>query len=158
METLIDDVLTLARAGETVGELEVVDLVGMISGCWQNVDTKSAEVLAETDTDLRADTSRLSELFENLFRNAVEQGGDDVTVTIGELDHGFYIEDDGPGIPEADREKVFEAGYSSREEGTGFGLSIVKEIVEAHDWEIQLIEGTEGGARFEINGIDVVNN
>lgn len=101
-----------------------------------------------------ADRSRLRQLLENLFRNAVEHGGDDVTVTVGELDHGFYVEDDGPGIPEEDREEVFETGYSTSDEGTGLGLCIVKEIIEAHDWEIRVIEGTDGGVRFEITGVE----
>ena len=75
---------------------------------------------------------------------------------IGELDdkEGFYVEDDGPGIAADDRKQVFEAGYSSTREGTGFGLSIVKEIVEAHGWEIRVTEGTNGGARFEITGVE----
>jgi signal transduction histidine kinase len=78
-----------------------------------------------------------------------------VTVTVGDLDRGFYIEDDGPGIPETDREKVFEAGHTTSADGTGFGLSIVKEIVEAHDWEIRITDGTDGGARFEVTGVEI---
>jgi signal transduction histidine kinase len=51
---------------------------------------------------------------------------------------------------------VFEQGYSTADDGTGFGLSIVREIVEAHGWEITVTEGANGGARFEIAGVDVV--
>nr|WP_079991684.1 ATP-binding protein [Halobaculum gomorrense] len=73
---------------------------------------------------------------------------------VGVLDDGFYIEDDGPGIPENKREDVFDAGYSTAEDGAGFGLSIVKHVAEAHGWEIQVTDGSEGGARFEITGIE----
>ncbi len=50
---------------------------------------------------------------------------------------------------------MFSAGYSTDEEGTGFGLSIVERVVEAHGWEINLTESAEGGARFEITGIEL---
>jgi PAS domain S-box-containing protein len=156
METLIDDVLTLARAGDSVGEMKAVELAELGCRCWDNVETESARLSADSDAVIRADESRLQQLVENLFRNAIEHGDEDVRVSVGEIDGGFYVEDDGPGIPEAERDQVFEAGYSSREAGTGFGLSIVKEIVEAHDWAIRVTEGTEGGARFEITGVEFV--
>jgi len=79
-----------------------------------------------------------------------------VTVTVGELPNGFYIEDTGPGIPEEAREDVFVAGYSTNEKGTGFGLSIAKRVAEAHGWEISVTEGSEGGARFEISDVEFV--
>jgi signal transduction histidine kinase len=78
-----------------------------------------------------------------------------VTVTVGSLPRGFYVEDDGPGIPPDDRESVFEAGYTTEREGTGFGLSIVQTIAEAHGWDIMVTEGSEGGARFEVTGVTV---
>jgi signal transduction histidine kinase len=92
---------------------------------------------------------------ENLFRNAIEHGGEDVTIRVGGLSDGFYVEDDGPGVPEDARDEVFEVGYSTSPDGTGFGLNIVKEIAEAHNWEITLTEGTTGGARFEITNVEL---
>ena len=85
--------------------------------------------------------------------DSVEHGGDDVTVTVGTVDDGFYVEDDGTGIPEAERDEVFGAGYSTSESGTGFGLSIVEQVVEAHGWEVRVTDGAEGGARFEVTGV-----
>lgn len=75
-----------------------------------------------------------------------------MTIRVGPLDDvaGFYVADDGRGIPEDDRETVLEHGYSTAEEGTGLGLSIVTRIVDAHGWEIDVTESTSGGARFEI--------
>jgi signal transduction histidine kinase len=78
-----------------------------------------------------------------------------VTVTIGELDDGVYVADDGPGIPPEEREDVFEAGYSTSGSGTGFGLSIVEQVAEAHDWTVRVTESASGGARFEIVGMSV---
>ena len=157
MDALIDDLLTLAREGEAVTEVEPVDLTTMIESCWANVETAEATLVAGTDRTVRADRSRLKQLFENLIRNAVEHGGESVTVTVGDLPYGFYIEDDGAGIPEADRDEIFEAGHTTSESGTGFGLSIVEEIAEAHDWEIRITTGSEGGARFEITGVEIVD-
>jgi len=76
-----------------------------------------------------------------------------VAVTVGDLDDGFYVEDDGPGIAPADRDRVFESGYSTHETGTGFGLSIVKSIAEAHGWTVAVRRSDSGGARFEITGV-----
>ncbi|NHN58677.1 MULTISPECIES: HAMP domain-containing sensor histidine kinase [Halorussus] len=85
-------------------------------------------------------------------QDAAEYGGG--TVVVGAFDAGFFVADDGPGIPPEDRERVFEGGYSTRPDGTGFGLPIVRRIAEAHDWEIRVTESAEGGARFEFAGVD----
>nr|WP_248897169.1 ATP-binding protein [Haloplanus sp. XH21] len=154
MRTLIENLLTLAREGDAAIDRHPVDLASVIEACWGNVDTADATLTVDVDRTVFADESRLKQLFENLIRNAVEHGGDDVTVTVGDLDGGFYVADDGPGIPEDERSHVFDAGYSTRESGRGFGLSIVKQIVEAHGWEISVTESADGGARFEITGVD----
>ncbi len=149
MEALIDDLLTLARAGETVGETESIDLSVLLQECWDIVEAESAELVVDTDRTVSADRSRLRQLFENLLRNAVEHAGPDVTITVGDTENGFYVADDGPGIPEAERERVFEAGFSTETDGTGFGLQIVRQVVEAHGWTIGLVASETGGARFE---------
>jgi signal transduction histidine kinase len=72
-----------------------------------------------------------------------------VSTTVGTFEEGFYVADDGPGIPAPDREAIFEQGYSTDSEGTGIGLSIVRRIVEAHGWRIEVTDSDAGGARFE---------
>jgi len=79
----------------------------------------------------------------------VRSGGADVTVTVGRTADGFYVEDDGPGIPESERDRVFEGGYTTADDGTGFGLNIVRTVAEAHGWTVAVTEGAAGGARFE---------
>jgi len=155
MEALVDDLLTLARQGETVDDLEPVALASLAADCWETVDTAEADLVVATDRTVMADESRLTQLLENLVRNAVEHGGEAVTITVGELPgDGIYVEDDGPGIPEADRGQVFDRGYSTRTDGTGFGLVIVEDIAEAHGWEVTVGESDDGGARFEITGVE----
>jgi len=158
MELLIDDLLVLAREGQEIDEPEPVSLATLVERCWEMVDQQQATLVVDTDRTIRADPDRLQQLFENLFRNAVEHGGSDVTIRIGALDNGFYVEDDGPGIPADKREEVFESGYTTNRNGTGFGLNIVSEIVAAHGWTVTITDGTDGGARFEITGVDTADN
>lgn len=160
MEALIDGLLTLAREGDAATEMTTVQLSSLIEACWEHVETSDATLTIDIDRAIRADESRLKQLIENMIRNAVDHGGDEVTITVGELDSGagIYIADTGLGINPAKREQIFETGYSMEPEGTGFGLSIVKAIVEAHGWEIQVTESTTGGARFEITGVEFVDD
>lgn len=157
METLIEDLLTLARDGNRVNEPETVDLADTIERCWLTVETGDATLVTETERAIRADPSRLRQLLENLIRNAIEHGGSDRTIRIGDLESGFYVSDDGPGIPEDEHENVFDTGHSTMQDGTGLGLSIVREIAKAHGWDIVVTDSREGGARFEITGVEFVD-
>ncbi|RXK50482.1 PAS domain S-box protein [Halorientalis pallida] len=165
MEAIVEDTLALARQGDTIGETEPISLTNLVGKCWAGVDTDDATIEIVDETTIQGDPDRLRHVFENLFRNAVEHGstgnwtssddavehgGSDVTVRVGSHgEQGIYVEDDGVGIPADEREDVFEPGYSSASGGTGFGLPIVKRIVEAHGWELSLTDGTDGGVRFE---------
>ncbi|MBX0325172.1 PAS domain S-box protein [Halomicroarcula sp. F13] len=163
MERLINDVLWLSREGRDIGSLDAVQLSDVVDSAWTLVaDGADKPELRYKDgpqslPTFEADSDRLRQLLENLFRNTIEHGGDDVTVTVGVLDDGFYIEDNGPGIPESRRDDVFTPGYSTSEAGTGFGLSIVKQVVEGHGWVVRVTDGSNGGARFEITGIHPIN-
>ncbi|TYT61757.1 ATP-binding protein [Natrialba swarupiae] len=154
METLVDELLSLSRAGRTIDQREPVPLTEVAVRSWQLVDTESATLeLPEDRLTIAADRSRLCQLLENLFRNAVEHGGDSPAVSVGPLESrdGFYVADDGPGIPPGDREAIFERGYTTRTDGSGLGLLIVARIAEAHDWSIIVTESESGGARFEFD-------
>ena len=162
MDALIDDLLVLSQQGEVIGERDWVPLAAVADGCWKSVETDGAALVNDAEVEINADESRLRQLLENLMRNAVEHGGggptsggDVLTVRIGAVEDGFYVEDDGAGIPENDRERVFEAGTTTSDRGTGFGLSIAKRIADAHGWHIDVVEGQRGGARFELTGVEL---
>ncbi|WEL17493.1 Signal transduction histidine kinase [Halorhabdus sp. SVX81] len=150
MDALIDDVLTLAQGGQTVTETGAVELSTIAAESWETVKTEGATLRTEGNVTLQAERSRLRQLLENLFRNSIDHVGEDVTITVGDVENGFFVADDGPGIPEEERVDVFESGFTTAEDGTGFGLAIVREIVQAHDWTITVTESESGGARFEI--------
>ncbi|SNR32800.1 PAS domain S-box protein [Halorubrum vacuolatum] len=164
MDDLIDDLLLLSRQGEVIGEPEWVSLSSVASASWDGVKTDGATLEIDADLELRADKGRLRQAIENLIRNSVEHGmngrpRDDrnderIHIRIGTLPDGFFIEDDGVGIPEAERDRVFEHGMTASTDGTGFGLSIVGRIVDAHGWTIDLLDGDDGGVRFEVTGVE----
>ncbi|WP_436932313.1 PAS domain S-box protein [Halosimplex halobium] len=156
-QALVEDLLALARSGKAIGTTEPVTLSELAGECWQTTPSADATLAVETDQTISTDRSRLQQMFENLFRNAVNHGGGEVTVTVGEIADGVYVADDGAGIPDEERDDIFEAGYSTADDGTGFGLAIVKEIVEAHGWEIRVTDSESGGARFEITGVEVTD-
>jgi PAS domain S-box-containing protein len=158
MADLIDKLLTLARQGQTVGEFEACDLDLVAVQAWSTVQTSEATLTTDDGLGrILADEQRLIELLENLFRNAIDHCGDDVEVHVGRLERGFYVVDDGPGIPVAARDRVLESGYTTATDGTGLGLSIVQSIVEAHGWDLSLSEGGQG-TRFDITGVRTVED
>jgi signal transduction histidine kinase len=155
MDRMTDDLLTLARSSGPIEDAESADLQRLTRNAWETIQTGDATLVCDSDGIIECEPSLVRNLLENLVRNAVEHNDTPVTVRVGMLDDrddgpgGFYVADDGRGIPESDRETVLEHGFSS-DGGTGLGLSIVRDITDAHGWEIAVTEGRDGGARFEI--------
>lgn len=187
MEQLIDDLVNLARHGETESEPAPVHLPTLAQECARTTGIADVDLSVRTDATVMADESQLRHLFENLFGNSVEHGStanrpeaddavthgstsnpdrsDDadsndagVALTVGSLDDGFYVADDGTGIPETERDRVFRVGYSTSDDGTGFGLNIVKQVAEAHGWDVRVTESADGGARFELTGVEFADS
>jgi PAS domain S-box-containing protein len=154
MESIVERTLALAREGETVGDPERVDLAEVVADSWSTVDTADATLSVETEREVLADPDRLRNLFENLMRNAVDHAGSDVSIRVADLSDGFFVEDDGPGIDSAVADSLFEPGESGTAGNTGFGLAIVQEIATAHGWTVAATTGEDGGARFEVRGVD----
>lgn len=160
MEELLEDLLAARDVGFAVGDTEPVTLSTCAESAWRNVEAGDAALVVESDLDLLADRNRLAQLLENLFRNCVEHGAPvdarDVTVTVGAVDdrEGFFVEDDGRGLPPSDRERLFDEGFSTAADGTGLGLAIVGDIVEGHGWTVTAADGDSGGARFEFAGVE----
>lgn len=154
----IDEMLEFARLGNVITDPEPVPVSEAAAAAWEAVDTGDATLTVVGSVELRGDGERIERLLENLFRNAVEHadGDGEVSVRLGPLDGrpGFFVADDGPGIPEDEREAVFESGHTTSEDGSGFGLAIVREIASAHGWTVRVTDSEAGGARFEFDGAD----
>ncbi|ELY65188.1 receiver/sensor box histidine kinase [Natrinema versiforme] len=155
MEDLIQDLLTLSRQGKTVDECRSVPLQPTVDRAWSTIEASEARLRIDGDLGtISCDQKRLRQLLENLFRNSIEHAGPDATVTVRRTSVGFVVEDDGPGIPPEERQTVFEMGYTTNDDGTGFGLNIVRSIADAHGWDVSVGESPEGGARFEFAGVE----
>jgi PAS domain S-box-containing protein len=161
MADIVDDARTLANGEREVTDAEPIDLDDAVEDVWASIAddrTGARLVVAEELGSVVADPKRLCRLFENLFDNAIRHGGDDVTVTVSPLDDGVAVADDGPGIQEGAADRVFEYGYTTTSEGTGFGLNIVAAAADAHGWEVAVGEADGGGARFEVTGMERVES
>jgi PAS domain S-box-containing protein len=153
MDALVGDVLDLAKHGKRLGDTVPVDLGGVARDAWEVVETGEAALDVGDLPEADGDPDRLGALFTNLFGNAVEHG-DASLVRVGPLDAGgFYVEDDGVGLGDVDRDRLFEYGYTESESGTGFGLNIVESVADVHGWDVVATDGETSGARFEFREV-----
>jgi len=169
VETAASYLLTLAECTEPALDLCPVELPSMVHQVWAEIETGEATLRIDTGRSIEADRTQLERLLRILLHNAVEHGSATasrdgpgaseppgaVTVTVGETEDGFYVADDGPGIPAGDREKVFEPGYSTVEDGNGLGLSVAQQVANVHGWNLRVTDSDDGGARFEVSGVDL---
>jgi signal transduction histidine kinase len=133
---------------------EFVDVAGS-----PHEPTSDAELDIDISASVTGNASRLTSMVENLCHNAIEHNVGHVTVTVGRLDDGsgFYVADDGAGLSDEERSRIFETGYTSKDDGTGLGLVIVEEVVTDHGWQITVTESADGGAKFEIRDVEFVD-
>ncbi len=153
MERMIGAYLAFAR-GEGVEQVEPVDLAALLESVAARARRSGADVATnlppELTLPLRADATRraITNLIDNARRYArhvvvaaAPQGTSSVLVT---------VDDDGPGIPPAQRETVFRPFETGASDGTGLGLTIARDIVRAHGGDIVLEDSPLGGLRARI--------
>ncbi|MGB9952035.1 two-component system sensor histidine kinase NtrB [Haloarcula marismortui] len=159
MARLVDDLLSVARQGNAVTDPETTNVKDVVDTAWEGAGgtAERATLYYDHVGSVSADADRLIELFENLFQNSIRHSDGTVIVRVGPLDHGFYVEDDGPGIPADIKDDVFDHGFTTAEDGSGYGLSIVRTIAGAHGWDILVTDSDTGGARFEITGVEFLD-
>jgi signal transduction histidine kinase len=160
LQRLVDDLLLLARgdAGALPTRRDVVDLDDVVTAPIARARTAGATVDASAvrPVQVRGDRAQLERAAANLVENAVRHARGRVTVTVAERPAGtaeLVVADDGPGIPAADRERVFErfarldAARSTADGGAGLGLAIARDIAERHGGGLTL-GPSDAGARF----------
>jgi len=159
-----DGVVTMARMGKRIERFDRIDVESLVRSCWGELEASEATLVVEDLPHVVGQYNHIFELFERLFENAVEHGsagdaadgssGDGaVTITVGATETGLFVADDGPGIPEDEREQALEAGYSTEQARPGLGLSIARAIAEAHGWQLSLGESDAGGLRIDLDGV-----
>lgn len=150
IDELVDEVIVLARTGVLIEDTEQVDVGSCAASAWADTHPDTASLKIESPGTVTGSERALRHIFENLFENAIHHAGPDVTVRVGSTAHGFFVEDDGPGIPSDLRTRVLNRGFSRERGSSGLGLHIVDRLVSEHGWDIEVTESTGGGARFEI--------
>lgn len=163
----LTDLNTLEQQGKPVEDFEWIEVADVAETTWDRTQTGTATLEITANRSVRANRSRLVEAFRNVYENSVVHGASDdgkradtaasddggVTVTVGDLEDGFYIEDNGTGIDGDGYGGLFEAGVSTAASATGLGLAIVAEIAAAHRWDVSAAESPEGGVRVSFTGV-----
>lgn len=156
IERLVDGLSLLSREHLQTESMEVVDFNDLVDEAWSSVRSREATIEVVESASIIATASLACQVLSNLFSNAVEHAGPSVCIRVGMFEDGFFVEDDGPGIPLEHRSDVFEWRFSSEPSHSGLGLAIVDQIVDAHGWDIEITDSDLGGARFDITGVERV--
>lgn len=160
LSNLAEQLLDLQRLGKQPGKFVPLDLVALAqevtadvapmavdSGYELALDAPESEVL------VMGDRLSLSRVLTNLLQNAIAHGGGRGLITVGVKAEGILeVSDQGPGIPVAERQRVFEPFHRLRPSstGTGLGLHLVQEIIALHGGRVELTESPSGGAWFRV--------
>lgn len=161
MTVLVQDLLTLARADDeqALARRVDVDLDDVVGDAVTRARPTAGDVIVRTDLTpvrLQGDPELLRSAARNLVVNAIRHARSQVVVRV-DLDGSnarLVVADDGPGVPAADRERIFERfvrldEHRSRDAGgTGLGLAIVREVTAAHGGRVWIEDAPEGGAQF----------
>jgi signal transduction histidine kinase len=149
IDAIVDDLVVLTDAERRTLDTEPLELADLAHLAWHVVDDDALSLVVESSKTIEGDRTKSLRLFENLFQNVVEHADGAETVRVGTGPDGFYVEDDGSGIDADDEDEILEGGYSSKSDGTGLGLAVVRTVAEVHGWTVRITPRTGGGTRFE---------
>jgi two-component system, OmpR family, sensor histidine kinase TctE len=150
LANLAEQLLDLQRL-DAVRNDENIDLVALVRRVAADLaplliaSDRTIEVMVDSARPIRGDMGAIERVVTNLVQNAIEHGGRHVTIRV--LGTGFEVEDDGPGIPPEERERVFEPFHRlrPRSTGTGLGLNLVQQVVERHGGHVSILGAPGGG-------------
>jgi len=152
--SIVDTVVELASEGRNAQQRQPLWLSTLSREVWDTLDSGRASLRIDEDHRIVADPESVSLFLQILLKNALEHAGPTVTVTVGTTEEGFFLEDDGPGFAVDPPDRVLDAGFTTVDENTGFGLYVASSIAQDHGWTISLSESADGGARFEIRNVE----
>ncbi len=159
LDNLVKKLLDLSRSAKlNFSQISLTELVGQrLSLINEKAAAQNVRLEFESENkiaELVADRERLAQIFDNLFRNALEAmpRGGELKISL-EKKSGVYlvrISDTGAGFSDAERERLFEPFYTTKDGGTGLGLAISREITQAHGGKIYSLDEAANGATFVV--------
>jgi len=169
LDMILDEVERLERLVANVGDFTkeyrlvkrsadinsvIKDVLKIMSGAYSPEKYHFREFLSPEAAEIDCDPDKLKQVFVNIISNGLEAMSDGGTITVSteNLANGIEvrIKDQGVGIPDKDLHHIFEPFYTTRERGSGLGLSISYKIVEAHEGDISAISTLGEGTTFII--------
>lgn len=159
--TLVDDLLLLAKGRQPGAVVEDIAFDELVADEIEVLRLRDPDVTVTADlapVAIRTDRVRMTRVVQNLLENAARHGAGiiDVALTVDVGEAELRIDDNGEGVPAADRERVFDRfvrldeSRSRSTGGPGLGLAIVKEIVEDNQGMVTVEDAPTGGARFTV--------
>ena len=160
LNDLVEELMTYLRlekrdARTQIKRMDIAQVLQEMRELAADLNPDVTVVVDCPDLEVFADSHNLRRALSNLVGNAIRHAKSRILIECQNKDGGFAIgvEDDGPGIPESEREKIFEPFYRldssrGRQGGAGLGLAIVSRIMQRHNGTVTLVEGTQKGARF----------
>ena len=168
IEGMIDSTERLLETEDTIEDRTEINIKEIAEDSWSIISTPNAKLEIPNDFTIYGDQDQVKTILENLFKNAVEHGGEGITIYVREKqpiqtstradpdgNRKLIIEDDGVGIPDSVKKDLFKEGTTTKhnEDISGYGLSIVKTAVNAHGWNIHVKDSLKGGAKFIIESV-----
>lgn len=150
VESLLTDLSRIGSIACPVSETHPLSLADVATEVWTAESYGDATLEVATDASVDGESDRLRMLLRELFDNAVTHSEKPVTVTVGDTDSGFYVADDGPGIPDSERDRVFDLGFGTTRDGEGYGLFLVDTAARAHGWTVSVGDSDAGGTRIDV--------
>jgi two-component system sensor histidine kinase FlrB len=159
LEALVRDMLLFAHRGAfEVEELTLDDLLGAVRDQLSaRLEARGVGLVIAQEAGaavLRGSRQALAAALVNLVDNACEAGADRVELGCSRWAPGriaLEVADNGPGVPDQARGRLFEPFFTTRSGGTGLGLAVVRAVAEAHRGNVELLSGVERGARFRLD-------
>ena len=167
LDQLVENILLstrLEQSNQVVYEEDIAYSEFVTNLCDKMVNQSATEHILERDIEpdlvIKGEKMSLESMLVNLYENALKYGGAGVKIHIDLKKVGdqvvLTVSDNGPGIPESEKKKIFDKFYRIGNEetrsakGTGIGLYMVKKVVESHRGTVRVLDAQPNGSSFEI--------
>ncbi|MFX1578423.1 MAG: PAS domain S-box protein [Promethearchaeota archaeon] len=154
---MVDHSVVLADSGLIIEETTNVDLSPLVKEVADSIIPESVSYSQDELPIVSADQRKVAQIFRNLFDNAIQHGQPSMIEVTSERTDGAYLVkviNDGKTIPAVERSKIFLRGFTTSKNGRGYGLAIVRRLVEAHGWTIMLLPERTTTFQIKIPTID----